>query len=255
MDARSEPGTPAALAEDRLLHDILRTCRLLAPAGVFVAAARIGHVDDLLGPELALVARAVPARRQEFAAGRWCARQALQMAGGPCVPIPRGRHLEPVWPAGFGGSLTHDGRFAVAAGYRLTPDTPLVGIDLVDPPDAARLAPVAETALSAEERVLVGHDPLRLATIFSAKEAAIKILSPHVGRFMDFTEISAQQRLDGYLLTHVELRCRIHSRARLIQDLLVTVAAADLSDGASGETHERATTCRSIGSCSQGQLD
>ncbi|WP_210334890.1 4'-phosphopantetheinyl transferase family protein [Mesorhizobium mediterraneum] len=213
------------------MHDILCTCRLLAPAGVFFAAIRIGHVDDLLGPELALVARAVLARRQEFAAGRWCARQALQMAGGPRVPIPKGPLLEPIWPDGFGGSLTHDGRFAVAAGYRLGPDIPPVGIDLVDPPDAARLASVAETALSAEERVFVGHDPLRLATIFSAKEAAIKILAPRVGRFMEFTEISAQQRLDGYLLTHRDLACRVHSRARLVHDLLLTVATAELSDG------------------------
>lgn len=220
----------------QLLHEIVRAGRLLAPAGVFFAAIRIGEVDDLTDTERELVARAVPARRQEFAAARWCARQALGLAGGPRVSISKGQHLEPIWPAGFGGSLTHDGRFAAAAVYRLAPHAPQVGIDLIDRLDLARFKSVVPTILSADERrILLRRDPLDPAKIFSAKEAAIKILSPHLGRFIEFTEIAAREGPAGYVLTHPAAAYRVHSRSRLIDDILVTVALAYPRDGGTAE--------------------
>jgi enterobactin synthetase component D len=223
---------PTRATTDRFAGEIVRALRQLSPAGVFFAAIRIGEVEDLMGPELELVARARPARRHEFAAGRWCARQALQMAGGPCVAIPQGRRLAPIWPAGFGGSLTHDGRFAAAAAYRLALDAPQVGIDLVDRPDPVRFRSVARTILSTDERLgVLRGDPLELATIFSAKEAAIKILSSHVGKFIEFGEIASQQVSGGYVLTHAAAACRVHSRSCLVDDVLVTVALSCSRDG------------------------
>lgn len=48
-----------------------------------------------------------PARRREFRVGRACAREALQRVGAPGGPIPAGRWGEPVWPAGYCGSIAH----------------------------------------------------------------------------------------------------------------------------------------------------
>lgn len=58
---------------------------------VAAAAATAGDLPaaDLHPEELALVRRMVPSRRQEFATGRHCARQALGLLGVPPGPIAR----------------------------------------------------------------------------------------------------------------------------------------------------------------------
>jgi 4'-phosphopantetheinyl transferase EntD len=56
---------------------------------------------QLLGP------RTVTKRREEFTAGRSCARAALAMLGLPRMAILRGKQNEPLWPEGVVGSITH----------------------------------------------------------------------------------------------------------------------------------------------------
>ena len=191
-------------------------------------ASRIGEVDDLLPDEEALIARSVPARRAEFAAGRWCARAALAALGGPPSAIMRGPLFEPLWPVGFGGSLTHDGRLAVAVAYgRSAGEGPCVGIDLVDRPDPVRFLSVSRLVLCADDRLGLrggSENGIEVGRAFSAKEAAIKILSAYAGRFIPFTEVVLRAEASGFVLRHPALGPTIRSRHRMVEDVLITVA-------------------------------
>lgn len=91
----------------------------ILPPRVAVAES-FGDLPDakLLPEEEAIIARAVPRRRREFAAGRWCARAALAQLGEPPVPILRGPQNEPQWPAGIAGSITHCAGYRAAAAAR-----------------------------------------------------------------------------------------------------------------------------------------
>lgn len=60
----------------------------------------------LLEAERALVARAVPKRRDEYAAGRNCARAALARLGVHDFALLAGSAREPIWPEGVIGSMT-----------------------------------------------------------------------------------------------------------------------------------------------------
>ena len=80
----------------------------LFPAGVVATEMRVpGDVALLLPEEAACLGRAVAKRRQEFAAGRQCARRALQEFGVVDFPLRVGADREPLWPRGFVGSITH----------------------------------------------------------------------------------------------------------------------------------------------------
>jgi 4'-phosphopantetheinyl transferase EntD len=158
----------------------------LFPPGVAVAAVVIAADSPPLMPaEAVAVAKAVPARVAEFAAGRLAARRAMAGLGHPAVPIPAGLDRAPVWPKGLAGSISHAGGLAVAAVRRGLP----LGLDLeadaaLEPDlwplvcDAVELAalPVAEPGHAAR-------------TIFSAKEAVYKAQYPLTGRLVGFDAV------------------------------------------------------------------
>jgi 4'-phosphopantetheinyl transferase EntD len=140
--------------------------------------------DELLHPEEArYVARAVPKRQREFAAGRRCARRAMERLGLPPVALPIGPDRAPQWPANVTGSITHAGRIACAM---LGRDADAIGIDLEE---TAR--PIDEGVWSLvlvegerEHLDAIEHDP-RLA--FSAKEAFFKLAFAQVGKIFAFS--------------------------------------------------------------------
>lgn len=144
--------------------------RLHAP-GVHWGIARIDEVAELTASEAASVARAVPARRQEFAAGRLAVRRARAGLGLPsddlAEGLPAGPDRLPLWPDGMTGSISHAAGLAVAAVAR--PPVRL-GIDLEeDKPLDPGL--VEEICLPAEGAM----PPIR---VFSAKEAIFKAEYP-----------------------------------------------------------------------------
>jgi 4'-phosphopantetheinyl transferase EntD len=67
----------------------------------------IGDPDSLLPAEAQYLGRAVAARREEFAAGRACARRALREFGVVDFPLAVADDRRPIWPEGFTGSITH----------------------------------------------------------------------------------------------------------------------------------------------------
>jgi 4'-phosphopantetheinyl transferase EntD len=174
------PAQPSALVES------------LFPPDVAAAELRVPGDPALLDPEEASsVARAVPKRVGEFAAGRLCARSALKRFGIASFPVRAARDRQPVWPAGFVGSITHTQGFCAAVigeqarfvGLGLdTEHADAVGADLW--PSiciAAELAWIA--SLPAGERT-------RAATlVFAAKEAFYKCQYPTTFEWLSFSDL------------------------------------------------------------------
>jgi len=87
----------------------------LFPAGAAAAELRVpGDPDLLLPTEADHLARAVPARLQQFAAGRLCARRALAQFGIEDFPLRAAADRQPIWPPSMAGSITHTAGFCAA---------------------------------------------------------------------------------------------------------------------------------------------
>jgi enterobactin synthetase component D len=137
------------------------------------------------------IARSVLKRQAEFFYGRVAARLALAQFGVDGADVAIGESREPVWPAGYVGSITHCQGFAAAA---VAQRRSVCGIGI----DIERVAGPDELVAL---RDLVVHDdelaPLELAAsristeilvtvVFSAKESLYKAAFASVGRFFDF---------------------------------------------------------------------
>jgi 4'-phosphopantetheinyl transferase EntD len=195
-----------------------------AQAGCCVIPVRSGH--PLFREEEAFVADAVETRRREFATGRACARTALAELGCPPSPILRGPFYEPVWPRGFGGSITHDDTYAAAIAYR-TNAAGHLGIDLLAPSDVSLLMETSSTFVTSSEATrLRPADPRAIGMIFSAKEAAIKIVTVRRQAFTDFQEIESHPTDGGMMLHIAGVPSPIVATFAEFEGFLVTLAIA-----------------------------
>ncbi|MEO8900758.1 MAG: 4'-phosphopantetheinyl transferase superfamily protein [Polyangiaceae bacterium] len=158
------------------------------------------------------LARAVPKRRIEHCAGRFCARQAMNVCSAPNVQtaIGIGAHGEPLWPAGLVGSITHTHAFAAAA-VALKHNARAIGFD------AERVTQLSADVLDyiavpAEIPALTLTSKMAAnavaSVVFSAKEALFKCLYPEVQRYFDFRD-AVIEALDA----------NGHFTARLLVDL------------------------------------
>ncbi len=153
----------------------------------------------LLPEEEAWIGRAMPKRRREFAAGRWCARQALARLGLADVPLPPGPDRLPRWPVGIVGSIAHSDTLCIAAvAWRRWVQA--LGVD-AEPwqPLEGELWPLICT--SAELAWLMWQ-PASLRgylarALFSAKEAAYKCQYPLTGTLLDFPDLEVALDLPG----------------------------------------------------------
>ena len=169
---------------------------LLVPAAVRTRAAYGDEFDHepLYAEEAPAVARAVPKRRHEYAAGRACARAALGALGLPPGPVRRddGDRGAPVWPEGVVGSITHCEGYRAAAvartadilalGIDAEPDGPLPDgvLEVIHSTDTERAALKTLTADAPD----VHWDRL----LFSAKETVYKAWHPYHHRMLGFEE-------------------------------------------------------------------
>ena len=157
--------------------------------------------------------RAVVKRRNEFVAGRYCARQALirLAAVHASASIDIGPSREPCFPAGFVGSITHADGLASAAVARAS-DARGVGIDIETWIEPGRVEEVRETiGLAAEYATLCRTTgwslPEAVTLVFSAKESIYKCLFASVGRYFDFHDViihrvdTASGAFEGRLVT------------------------------------------------------
>jgi 4'-phosphopantetheinyl transferase EntD len=147
------------------------------------------HPAGGFAEEQAAVARAVPKRRAEYLLVRACARRALAELGHPPVAILNGPKREPLWPAGFTGSLTHCDGYRAAAVAR-TSDILSVGIDAE--PNLALPEGILESVASDGERTHLGMLPPGGASwdrlLFSAKESVYKAWFPLARRWLGFED-------------------------------------------------------------------
>jgi 4'-phosphopantetheinyl transferase EntD len=163
----------------------------LLPASV-VGAELIGvdgPVDRLFDIEAEAVRNAVHGRRHEFALGRTCARRALAALGVGPVAIPVGLRRQPVWPAGFTGSITHCRGYCAAAVTRAG-EAGSVGIDAE--PDEPLPDGVCDLVLRPEERRVaseLGAGPAWDRLLFSIKEAVYKAWSTEADPWLDFPDV------------------------------------------------------------------
>lgn len=153
-------------------------------------------IDDLWDAESAAMARAIPKRRYEFAAGRRAARAAMVDLGLPETAIPQGPDRAPIWPAGLTGSIAHCDQVCIAA---VSQSHRSIGID-IEPatPLADDLIPLICTA--AEQAWLPASGRGHVAKqIFSAKEAVYKAQYPLTGRIIGFDDLNLSPAGDGCL--------------------------------------------------------
>ena len=163
--------------------------------------AGIGVTDPaqdaaLWDEEAAAIARAIPKRRTEFAAGRSAARAAMAEIGFAPAAIPQGRDRAPIWPTGLAGSIAHCDTCCVSV-VALKEHHQSLGVDIES---ATPLDPdlVAVVCTPAERRWLAGEpDPgLAAKMIFSAKEAVYKAQYPLTGKVIGFDAVTLEM-IDG----------------------------------------------------------
>jgi 4'-phosphopantetheinyl transferase EntD len=164
-----------------------------------VAAAEMRELGDpaLLHPaEAGYLGRAVAKRRGEFAAGRLCARRALEELGILEFPVRVAADRQPIWPVTMVGSITHtDGLCAAVVADR----SRALGIGI----DSEVVAPMSHAmrvriCVPAESDWLASLPKSQRAAgamlIFSAKEAFYKCQFPLVGEWLDFKDVCVEAK-------------------------------------------------------------
>ncbi|WP_199921222.1 4'-phosphopantetheinyl transferase [Streptomyces globisporus] len=154
----------------------------------------------LFAEEEALMARATPGRRREFATARLCAHRALAGLGVAAAPLLRGRRGAPAWPAGTVGSITH------CAGYRgaaVAPAARFLGLGIDAEPHAPLPSGVREEVVFGPEEARLRELAARRPDIawdrllFSAKESVYKAWSGYGGAWLGFEDAEVSWRLDA----------------------------------------------------------
>jgi 4'-phosphopantetheinyl transferase EntD len=170
---------------------------------------------SLRSEEEKLIEGAIDKRCREFRAGRHAAHQALSELNAPDIPILRGERREPLWPAGYVGSIAHCRGLCIAASAI---DEEIAGIGL----DVEPLMPLPQGTdryihTQSDEFLMQESDellPERL--IFSAKESLYKCYYPLVGRFFGFQSVSILDVEDGVFRFKPTERCEIEFPSDLL---------------------------------------
>ena len=183
-----ETLNPLELFDNLSTFDVVqRALDYLAPSGVQAAICPIASVlngHSLMGVEKTIAVSFGSNRRQEFAAGRSAAREALRLCGCETTAIPRERRGNPVWPEGFTGSISHCNGIAVAVAVPTFIHSN-IGIDIarkdsVDPK-------LAHMIRSPED-----SPDVDITLLFSIKESGFKCVYSKVGKIIDFVEATVE---------------------------------------------------------------
>jgi 4'-phosphopantetheinyl transferase EntD len=186
----------------------------LFPMAVQAAELRgAGDPEQLLPREREGKERWAEKRVREFAAGRACARLALQRLGYPSMPLMSLPDRRADWPAGVTGSITHCAGLAcaVVAPVRLARSLGL-DVEVVDAVDE-HLWP---RVLNAAERVWLqscpqGEQRMWATVIFSAKEAFYKCQYPVTARWLEFEEAQVELQRPATLSDAFPIRVNSHA--------------------------------------------
>jgi 4'-phosphopantetheinyl transferase EntD len=153
-----------------------------------------GDPAELHPAEAEQVARAVPKRVAEFAAGRTCARAALAEFGVREFTLRAAPDRQPLWPERFIGSITHTAGFCAAA---VAPRASMLAIGLDSEIVGAPTEDIWPTIARREELAWVQslpamEQPAAITLLFAAKEALYKCQYPLVGEWLDFHDLRVE---------------------------------------------------------------
>jgi 4'-phosphopantetheinyl transferase EntD len=140
-----------------------------------------------------LSARTVSKRREEFAAGRTCARNALDLLGVPQMPILRGKQNEPLWPKGVVGSITHCKGYCAAAVTFLNL-CGAIGID-AEPNESLPSDVLGLIARQREQEWILNANNDEICwdrLLFCIKESIYKVWYPLERRWLDFDQAEVE---------------------------------------------------------------
>lgn len=145
-------------------------------------------------------------RQQEFAAGRFCARRALEVLGRPPAPLLRDVDGLPLWPAGVIGSITHCQGIAAAVVRLADGVGALLGIDLEKTNRLSERA--SRRVLHPREVTFAGDDQARATVLFSLKEAFYKAQFPRWRTPGNFQDIALEVDMEAgrALVTALDVR-------------------------------------------------
>jgi 4'-phosphopantetheinyl transferase EntD len=168
----------------------------IVPSFVATKEAEADSKEVLPLQEERFILGAIEGRRREFAAGRTCARHALERLGIQPVAIPAGDDRAPIWPNGIVGSITHcpGYRAAAVAHHR---HVSAIGID-AEPNIRLPNAVLRRIMLPAEcgllEEVGFQNDVAWDRLAFSAKESTFKAAYGLVRHRFDFRDYELRIR-------------------------------------------------------------
>lgn len=191
--------------------------------------AGIGVTDPaqdtaLWDEEAAAVARAIPKRRTEFAAGRCAARAAMAEIGFAPTAILQGGDRAPIWPAGLAGSIAHCDTCCVSV-VALQEHYAALGVD-VEPATPLADDLIAVICTPAERAWLAGEtDPgLAAKMIFSAKEAVYKAQYPLTRRIIGFDAVTLDMTADAFRVVSNPTLANMKGAILIEHGLILSVA-------------------------------
>lgn len=157
---------------------------------------------EVLTPaEKALVEKAGVQRQSHFSTGRHCAREALADFGANDAEILMGEVKEPLWPAGFIGSISHSKKLTGAIVARAG-DIAAIGLD-IETIGGVNRDMWDMLFVDTEQTFLDTLDDAKQALfatlMFSFKEAFYKLQYPLTKQYLDFKE--ADLRYAGGIFT------------------------------------------------------
>lgn len=157
-----------------------------------------GEIERLSGPvypaEESFVRDALPKRRQEFLAGRICARRALAQLGASPAPLPVNTDRTPAWPRNFIGSISHTDRYCYAAVARADSFAGIgVDVEMIDHFNKEFLIMVCTPReLERFSRLSEEEKRRRGALIFSAKECFYKCQYSVTKSWLGFLDVEVE---------------------------------------------------------------
>lgn len=167
--------------------------QLLSEREIHFAGTQDLQTTSILFPEeKKTIATACEQRQQEFATGRWCARQAMAVLELPAQPVLRGQEDEPLWPYGVCGSITHT-RGAYCAAVAAHKNIISLGLDIEA--QARSISPEAMAVIANEDEMnwlsKMGEDRRQMEKlVFCAKESVFKLLYPIIKKRFSFSAFS-----------------------------------------------------------------
>ncbi|RVU34503.1 4'-phosphopantetheinyl transferase superfamily protein [Rheinheimera riviphila] len=146
--------------------------------------------------------QAVPNRRAEYLAGRWCAQQTMAQLGIRDVQTGTAENRAPLWPSGVVGTITHSHHLALAMVARA--DTCRgIGADIEFYMSQQQELELQSTVLHPFEQpqftLLSRQLRCPLTLLFSAKESIFKALYPSVNQYFGFEAAALTGFNESYL--------------------------------------------------------